>query len=314
MNNFVSFKPPAHSYILVIETNDSLVDLVISTLCAEGYRTVFVNDIKEALLSMSLSAPPYQGVLLNLKSVDPSDYRLVKKLIHLAHKQKLPIIFSGEDESNQALVRSISFDPGCFYIESMTPEALIAAFGYPQACSNFQNEVNTPCPNPFKILPGLVSVKFRFKTTQEANTLTETIANIFPNPERVKQGLNELMLNAIEHGNLGISYFEKSLLLKQGIWLEELAKRSAMPANASRFVEMEVIYESDRITVMIKDQGQGFDWQKFMDFASEDLSELHGRGIAMARMLSFDSLEYLDGGRIAKACVLLPGNPVLKFF
>ncbi len=313
MNNLVSFKQATHTYILVIERNDSLTNLVMSTLCAVGYRTVFVNDINEALLALSHSAPQYQGVLLDLNSVDSSDYRLVKKLMHLAHKQKLPFVLSGGNDSNQALIRGLSDDSACFQTESMPPEALIAVFAYPRPLADSQKKINPPGSNPFKIPPGLISAKFHFKTTQEAKTLAEIIANIFPDPERVILGLNELMLNAIEHGNLGISYFEKSLLLEQGIWLEELTKRLNMSTNASRLVEMEVIHESDRITVTIKDQGQGFDWHQFMDFAPERLSERHGRGIAMARMLSFDTLEYLDGGRMAKATVLLPRNPVLRF-
>jgi hypothetical protein len=46
----------------------------------------------------------------------------------------------------------------------------------------------------------------------------------------------------------------------------------------------------------IQDEGDGFDWQKYLDFDPERAFDPHGRGIAMARMMSFDALEYQGKG------------------
>lgn len=40
--------------------------------------------------------------------------------------------------------------------------------------------------------------------------LTTFLANFFPNPGQVILGISELLINAIEHGNLGITYGEKT--------------------------------------------------------------------------------------------------------
>ena len=42
-----------------------------------------------------------------------------------------------------------------------------------------------------------------FRTLDEAKNLAAYIANCFPEPERAIYGLHELLINAVEHGNLG---------------------------------------------------------------------------------------------------------------
>ena len=59
---------------------------------------------------------------------------------------------------------------------------------------------------------------FQFRTLEEANILATFIAQCCPVPTSASLGLSELMVNAIEHGNLGITYAEKSSLVKGGTW------------------------------------------------------------------------------------------------
>ena len=44
------------------------------------------------------------------------------------------------------------------------------------------------------------------------------------------------------------------------------------------------------------DVGRGFDWQPYIDFTAERLMDNHGRGIAMAGHMSFDTIVYHDAG------------------
>jgi anti-sigma regulatory factor (Ser/Thr protein kinase) len=50
------------------------------------------------------------------------------------------------------------------------------------------------------------------------------------------------------------------------------------------------------ITLTIRDEGDGFAWQKYLDFDPERAFDPNGRGIAMARMMSFDAVEYQGNG------------------
>ncbi|QZA82045.1 ATP-binding protein [Deefgea piscis] len=117
-----------------------------------------------------------------------------------------------------------------------------------------------------------------------------------PEPQRVAMGLSELLVNAIEHGNLGISYADKSRLLQAGRWQDEVESRLASPEYAQRKVAVKYSANEDEIQIYIMDEGQGFDWQPFLEFSPERAFDPHGRGISMARMMSFDSLEYQGKG------------------
>ena len=59
--------------------------------------------------------------------------------------------------------------------------------------------------------------------------------------------------------------------------------------------------------VTITDQGEGFDWKAYVEFSPERVFDLNGRGIAMSKALSFDSLEYVGNGSSVVATVRWPG-------
>ena len=137
---------------------------------------------------------------------------------------------------------------------------------------------------------------FELRTLPEARDVAALLARTAASPGHVAMGLSELMVNAIEHGNLGIGYHEKSRLQSVGIWQQEIERRLALPENAGKVVRVEYRRLPDCRQVTIRDQGQGFDWQRYLHLDASRAFDTHGRGIAMARQLSFRSLEYRAGG------------------
>ena len=109
-------------------------------------------------------------------------------------------------------------------------------------------------------------------------------------------GLQELLTNAVEHGNLGISYADKTRLVLENRWADEVERRLAQPGWGRRTVTVTLSREAGDITLTIQDEGDGFDWRKYLEFDPERAFDPHGRGIAMARMMSFDALDYQGNG------------------
>jgi anti-sigma regulatory factor (Ser/Thr protein kinase) len=119
-------------------------------------------------------------------------------------------------------------------------------------------------------------------------------------------GLSELMINAVEHGNLGIGYAQKSALIDQGRLADEIRERLARPEFAGRRAELEVSRDENEVRFLIRDQGAGFDWQGYLEMSPDRAFDTHGRGIAMSRIISFDRLEYRGCGNEVLAAVRLP--------
>jgi anti-sigma regulatory factor (Ser/Thr protein kinase) len=152
------------------------------------------------------------------------------------------------------------------------------------------------------------SGRFVIRTLSEGHDLAALLANACPEPQRTVLGLNELIVNAIEHGSLEISYAEKGELVSQGRWHEEVERRLGLDAYRERTVEIlfsrDSGTDSGRIDITIRDQGPGFDWREYLQLSPERGMDNHGRGVAMANMLSFDRIEYQGRGNIVVGSIL----------
>ncbi|MBN1648742.1 MAG: cyclic nucleotide-binding domain-containing protein [Spirochaetales bacterium] len=105
---------------------------------------------------------------------------------------------------------------------------------------------------------------------------------------QLQVAISELLLNGIEHGNCKISYAEKSEFLGNGgSMIDLIAQKCEDPKVSSKrvFFEWEIGQDSTRF--VIRDEGDGFDVDKYKDTVNSTKPEaLHGRGILMARMLA----------------------------
>jgi CheY-like chemotaxis protein len=148
-----------------------------------------------------------------------------------------------------------------------------------------------------KISFGLVQIlKCTFKTLEEAEGMSVFLANFFDDPDRTLTGVSELLINAVEHGNLGITYKEKSDLVTNHEWQNEVNKRLAEPLYRDRMVTVIFERKEDACYIQISDEGEGFNWKEYMDVDPSRAMHNHGRGIAMANMLCFSKLVYNKEG------------------
>ena len=111
--------------------------------------------------------------------------------------------------------------------------------------------------------------RFRFRTPEEARNLAFLIANCFPDPEAAVYGLNEMLINAVEHGNLGITYDEKTRLILEGNLQEEIERRLESPEYGDKWARLSFEAGERCLRVRIKDEGAGFDWRQYLDISPE---------------------------------------------
>jgi anti-sigma regulatory factor (Ser/Thr protein kinase) len=145
---------------------------------------------------------------------------------------------------------------------------------------------------------------FRCQTLIQCHELTNLLAKACPEPNRVVVGLSELMVNALEHGNLGITYQEKTELIDAHGWRAEVSRRQKLPENAQKWIKVGFTRNSDCIRFEIEDQGPGFNWQQYVVPSPARIFDNHGRGILLAKMDSFDRVEYQGRGNRVVAEVM----------
>ena len=96
--------------------------------------------------------------------------------------------------------------------------------------------------------------------------------------------LSELLMNAVEHGNCGITFQQKKE------WLNTHSDTFALIAEkckdekiGARKIDLEVTVQKDHIHLELRDQGVGFDWKRFLAEQESTMQPgKHGFGILVA--------------------------------
>ncbi len=139
----------------------------------------------------------------------------------------------------------------------------------------------------------------------EANCYINLICNFLYNSNRLAVekkyffhlALYEMLINAIEHGNCGISYDEKSRFLERGGCIPDLIEEKCTdPVIAGKMVTFNYTLYPSYARFVITDEGAGFDWRTMINtMHKKDNLRLHGRGILITRE-TVRSLSYNDRG------------------
>jgi len=110
----------------------------------------------------------------------------------------------------------------------------------------------------------LQNAYFEFSHIDDANSLAKVLANACAQPGKVVTGISELLMNAVEHGNLNIGYDDKSRLISCGLWSQEINKRMQQMIYKDKKVRVTFKRDKQSIRILIKDEGNGFDWAHYL--------------------------------------------------
>jgi anti-sigma regulatory factor (Ser/Thr protein kinase) len=131
------------------------------------------------------------------------------------------------------------------------------------------------------------------------------------NKMHLQLALGELIVNAIEHGNCGITYEEKTEAMENGLSVVDLvALKCKDPVIRVKKVEFLWDIQQDKTIFTIRDDGEGFDVKAHLHkIAAQDTMSLHGRGIRMASALSTE-LKYNEKGN--QVSLILKHDPTVE--
>lgn len=128
--------------------------------------------------------------------------------------------------------------------------------------------------------------------------ITRNLARYFSAGESVllQTCLREILMNSVEHGNLGIEPARKRAAQAEGRYVDFLAEALKDPAVRGRRVRVVYSINPARAWFQVSDEGKGFDFEQEMERARQGADVAGGRGLAMA-MTFFDVVHFEDSGR-----------------
>lgn len=85
----------------------------------------------------------------------------------------------------------------------------------------------------------------------------------------------------------------------------QFMRRMTAGENNTKKVVVSFQRKNNKIDVVIRDEGPGFNWQPFMEIEPSRATQSNGRGIAKAALLSFDRVEFIGSGNTVKVTTAL---------
>lgn len=301
--------PAKPATIMVVDDDRIMLTMLAQALEQQNYRVISARTGEEALNKLANVSENVDSIILDREMPGMNGLEVVSRLRADERLGSIPVIMltgSGNPDQIQE-----GIDAGVFYYlvkpvtDALLKSVLDASLRERRQKKIFSEQIQ----RRDSALGAMQSCHIEVKTLTEAEDAACLIAGCFPKPERVVTGLLELLINAVEHGNLGINYEEKAALIASNQWRKEVDRRSQLPEFRDRAAELVYQRREDGHYVQITDSGKGFDWRKFWQIDPARATASHGRGIARARLMAFDRVYYNDiGNQVTAAVSSLPAN------
>lgn len=292
--------------ILVVDDEPLNIEILVEFLTGTGYDIETAEDGCAAWKLLESDPDKYDVVILDRMMPCLDGLQVLERIKHHPRLQSVPVILQTALAAREEMVEGLQAGAYYYLTKPFDEDMLLSVVGTAVEDRMRYRRVLDDAMLAARTFGLMREAEFGFRSLNSARDLATVLASGFPDPRRVVIGLSELLVNAVEHGNLGITYQEKSLLREQDRWEDEIERRLRLAQNADKEVSVRYVRQADRIRVTIRDQGEGFAWQDYLQMDPARAFDTHGRGIAMSRMISFDDVEYHGNGNEVQVTVAVP--------
>ena len=292
--------------VLVVDDEQLNLFIIEEFLADQGLTLELYSDPLAAWDALQAPDSAFTLVVLDRMMPDLDGMEFLRRMKQESRFINIPVIIqtaaSLPDQVRQGLAAGAYY----YLTKPYEPEALISIVRAALDDRRSRAQLLNRAAALEEIQKLIRSVEYAFVTLDDVSRLVPVLAAMCPESNAAAPGLADLMVNAVEHGNLALSYEEKSALKWDGDWEAEIRRRLALPQFAERYATIHVKQAKQAkhgVVFTITDQGNGFDWEKYLSFDPSRAFDPNGRGIAMAKLTSFSEIEYQGNGNVVVATV-----------
>ena len=282
--------------VLLVDDDDFIQMTTEASLKQLGYAVEIAEDGQVAWEKMTPYPEKYDLILLDKKMPRLDGISLLQQMKADTRLNELPVVMLAGESNPEDVSEGLAAGAYYYLAKPAEQNVLRVVIENALADSRKRRELKETIIQHQGGLPLITHAEFTFRTLSEARDVALILAGASTNPIRTINGYSELLVNAVEHGNLGIGYEEKGQLLAEDRWAGEIERRLQTAPYSARTVKVNLARTAKDLTVTIADEGEGFDWHDFMEIKAKRAFDIHGRGIAMSKIMSFDHIEYLGKG------------------
>lgn len=281
--------------VLIIDPDLSWGESMAGVLTGEGFEVFFVGSMDDGATYLIKGRPDL--VVLSLNSANETALNSVRQILE-SHPHTR-VIVAGEDCNTLIALEYMRQGASDYLIRTMNSESILASIKRVQERERtlyMNSEPDTTCVvNENKTL---IFDNDMERITYIINQAVLNAARICPHIDMLKIALSEIVMNAIEHGNLNITMEEKSMAVHKGIYSDLLEQRKRDLRYASRTVTLDVHMDRETLVYYVTDEGDGFDYSR--EFNPDPHAHIgSGLGLEIARNF-FSEVTYEGRGNRVK--------------
>lgn len=286
--------------ILIVEDDWFIASLLESILTRADYEVVLAKD-GQAGLDRLEKDPDFDTILLDRRMPGIDGLKVLRHLKQTEHLQDIPVVLETGMDSEDQIREGLEAGALYYLVKPLDPKLVLQVVAAAAREFETKKRLWAEMEGTRSALGLIQRGVFHFQTLHQCHDLAALLAKAWPDPKRAVIGLSELMINALEHGNLGITYDEKSSLIEAEAWEAEVVRRQKLPVHEGKRVTVSLVRSATRTRVRIQDMGKGFRWADFEEPNPERMFDSHGRGILLAKWETFDRVEYQGVGNCVVA-------------
>lgn len=282
--------------VLIVEDNKAIRDLTEKTVKRAGYDVQAAPDGAQGLKLFKEFKP--EVVLSDINMPVMNGLELLEK-IRIFDSNTLFIVVSTLD-SPEYILQALRLKANDYIVKPFAAKEMLAML------EKYSGILASRTKNR-EVLGLIDNMVLKMRVGNRLDLVGKIVDRLMIETEQVISqadrfgvhlGLVEMIVNAIEHGNLEITYDEKSQAMEGSHrqWDDLVNNRCMASEYADRLINLDFSMTKDRCEWLITDQGPGFDWKKIPDASDpENLTASHGRGILLTTM-QFDEVTYIGKG------------------
>ncbi len=290
----------AAARLLIADDDGFITSLLERILVQAGYEVVLAAD-GQAALDLLAGDQAFDTVLLDRQMPGVDGLEVLRYMQQTEGLQDIPVVLETAMDSEEDIREGLKAGALYYLVKPLDLKLVLQIVAAATSAYDTKIKFWAELEGTRSALGLIQRGLFRYQTLQQCHDLAALLAKACPDPRRSVTGLSELMINALEHGNLGITYDEKSALIEAQSWYAEVERRQLLPENEGRWVTVSLLRSAILTRFRIQDRGQGFAWRDFEEPSPDRLFDSHGRGILLAKWEAFDRVEYQGIGNCVVA-------------
>lgn len=292
--------------ILAVDDEVMNLDLMEHILVKAGYEVNSVSSGELALDYLQKYPDEVDLVLLDRMMPGMDGMEVLLRIHKHPILRDMPVIMQTAAVGAKEIEKGISQGAYYYLTKPFREDMLLAVVSSASEAARYRLKLKETIQNSIKEYSARFGNHYEVKTFEDVQALSAVLSTFFPQQQNASIVLYELMLNALEHGNLGMGYEQKKKSVSANVWREEVERRKQLPENLNKTVDVTIEKTPEEVVVTITDQGPGFDWDKWTHFDPHRITDVNGRGIAKAHIMGMSSIAYTAPGNQVRCEMKIP--------